>query len=203
MKGLMMSSNEKIIYDALTQSYPSSFKSITELSLNSSANKKFIDSTEIGFNFDDINNMHPDCERKEQSPDALFFHDDKLYFIEFKEGQVDKKEIRAKIHEAVLTLYHFCSNNSLLNRHDFFDLDIRYALVYREKSHVENSSVIPLTHINNKYSLKNIEGFVVKKTRLCYKPSDILDLLNKVTSGKVDCIYYYEKNRSFATVYSL
>ena len=190
-----MISNEKIIYDALIQSYPNSIESITDLSYNSSNKKKFIESTETGFNFDDVINIHPSCSSKEKTPDALFFYQDTLYFIEFKEGQVDKAEIRAKIHEAVLTLYQFCCNNGLLSRHDFIDLNIRYALIYREKrSNIQNSSRIPFEHINNKYGLKNMEGFAVKKTKLYYDPKEILKLLNKVTNGAVSYIDYYENN---------
>ncbi|HHC6507182.1 TPA: hypothetical protein ACN32Z_004465 [Vibrio parahaemolyticus] len=147
----MTTSNEKLIYDKLLEIYPNQLVPITELSLNDSANKMFVESSVTGFNFDSVLNCHPDCEKKEKSPDALFYVDRKLYFVEFKEGGSKKEDIRLKIHEAVATIYNFSLQQNLgISRKDFFEMDIRYAVIYRENKINSNPTFANMLEMTSK-----------------------------------------------------
>ncbi|MGF1792928.1 hypothetical protein L4D21_20225 [Photobacterium profundum] len=186
----MMISNEEKLYQRLLDIYPSSMATITNLSYNDDGKANFIDSDVEGFNFDTVINCHPECTNKEKSPDSLFYIDSKLYFVEFKEGGSRKEDIRLKIHEAVSTLYAFSSKYiPEFNRADFFNLDIRYAVVFRARHDNANPSFAETLEMNSKkYHLKNLDGYVVTKTRVASHPSSILKILKKITANSVTSI---------------
>ncbi|AVW98963.1 hypothetical protein [Vibrio vulnificus] len=190
----MTTSNEKLIYDKLLEIYPNQLIPITELSLNDSANKMFVESTVTGFNFDSVLNCHPDCAKKEKSPDALFYVDEKLYFVEFKEGGSKKEDIRLKIHEAVATIYNFSLQQNLgISRKDFFEMDIRYAVIYRENKINPNPTFASMLEMTSKkYHLKNLEGYIVKKTRVAGHPVSIFNVLKSVSGGSVASILIHK-----------
>ncbi|KXF80327.1 hypothetical protein [Enterovibrio coralii] len=186
----MMISNEEKIYRKLLEVYPSSLATITELSFNCDASANFVESNVKGFNFDTVENCHPDCCNKEKSPDSLFYTNSKLYFIEFKEGKSKKDDIRLKIHEAVSTLYSFCKvHTPEITREDFFKLDIRYAVVLRAPDKHPNSSFAYALDLNSqKYHLKNLDGYIIKKTRIATHPKSILNVLKTATENAVTSI---------------
>jgi hypothetical protein len=192
-----MISNEEAIYNKLCSEYPNAIKSITDLSLNDTGNRNFLVSSVTGFDYDQVLNVS-DCYKdpcNEKSPDALFFHDGKLYFIEFKEGGVDKQDIRCKIHEGVNTLYVFAKKHIPgMNRQTFVELNINYAVFMRDtKRTLSNSSFrAALDLTSNKFSLKNLEGFIVKKTRVAMEPQDFVDFFHRITSGAVKSIDVFE-----------
>ncbi|HBC3563820.1 hypothetical protein [Vibrio cholerae] len=190
----MTISNEKLIYDKLLEIYPNQLIPITQLSLNDSAKKKFVESNVTGFNFDSVVNCHPECEAKEKSPDALFYVDKKLYFVEFKEGGSKKEDIRLKIHEAVATIYNFSVRHNLgISRKEFFEMDIRYAVIYREyKANPNPTFADTLEMTSKKYHLKNLEGYIIKKTRIAGHPDSILNLLKSVSGGNVASILIHK-----------
>ncbi|HAT3794733.1 TPA: hypothetical protein I8624_002723, partial [Serratia marcescens] len=121
-----MTSNESLIYGKLLTEHPSFIKPITELSYNEAQAHNFIMSNEMGFDFDMVHNCSPCYSkvRNEKSPDAIFLNEDTLYFIEFKDGKnVDKHDIRLKIHEAALTLFMLAKKHlPTITRDDFFKL---------------------------------------------------------------------------------
>jgi hypothetical protein len=187
---MMTISNAQLIYDKLLETHPDSMQSITQLSYNDADQANFIESDVEAFNYDSVTNAKAENPKKEKSPDALFCADNILYFVEFKEGQSNKTDIRLKIHEGITTLFNFCRQHlPELPRADFFDLDIRYAVVIRQKqNHPDPSFADTLEMSSKKYDLKNLEGFIINKTRVIYQPSTLVKLLEKITSGVVDNI---------------
>ncbi|EHU4850490.1 TPA: hypothetical protein NG669_002211 [Vibrio parahaemolyticus] len=185
-----MISNEEKIYQKLLEVYPTSMASITKLSYNDDGKANFIESDVEGFDFDTVVNCHPNCTNKEKSPDSLFYVDSKLYFIEFKEGGSRKEDIRLKIHEAVSTLYSFCRVHlPQITRDEFFSLDIRYAAIFRPKhDHPNPSFAMTLDMNSKKYHLKNLDGYIVKRTRVATHPSSILSVLKVATANAVTSI---------------
>lgn len=184
-----MISNTQKIYNKLQEIYPEAMLSISDLSYNSDGDKRFILSDEEGFNFDLVYNLavcHPDG-RKEKSPDALFIANDCLYFVEFKEGAAKKDDIRMKIHEGITTLYCFVLKHlPEIKREDFLQLDIRYSVIMRGfRARGRQGLIDRLETSSNKFNLRNLEGFLVKKTSIRDDPMRILNLLNKVSLGKI------------------
>ncbi|QLI81541.1 hypothetical protein HZU75_08370 [Chitinibacter fontanus] len=180
------------IYQELLSVYPDAMQSISTISKNTSDDREFILSDEIAFNFDIITNQapaHPNC--KEKTPDALFCKDDILYFVEFKEAKADKHDIRLKIHEAVIALYHFASNRGIIDKENFIKLKIRYAIIMRSpitKGTPHPSILNTLELTSTHFNLKNMEGFLIEKTKVAFVGASILDLLSNISSGTIKSI---------------
>lgn len=190
-------SNEEAIYNKLCELYPQELKSITELSRNSTGNRDFICSPILGLDFDHVLNVSDKYAdpSNEKSPDSVFYYDSTLYFIEFKEGDCNKIDIRTKIHEAVNTLYMFVLKYLPgISRQEFFDLNIFYGVFARDlKANLSNSAFrAALNNSSQKFSLRNIEGMIVKKTKYSTNPQYIVDFLSKVTNGQVNQIDVFE-----------
>jgi hypothetical protein len=202
-----MTSNAKLIYDRLCAIYPAALESVSNLSFNTADVKRFIVSEEIGFNFDKVHNIascHPEG-KKEKSPDCLFLVGDILYFVEFKEGKAKKDDIRMKIHEGITTLFTFALKHlPELTRDEFFKLDIRYTVIMRDfRAKGRDGFLQDLEAISNKFNLKNIEGFLVKKALVKDSPQRILEFLNAVSSGKITSIHINAQDNSALTEFSL
>ncbi|EOC0414804.1 hypothetical protein ACI00F_003596 [Cronobacter dublinensis] len=193
-----MISNEQLIFDKLCSIYPDALSDVTGLSYNDSGNRQFIICDAVGFNFDKVLNCSGayKASYKERSPDALFCNNSTLYFIEFKEGGSNKEDIRLKIHEGITTLYHFvCKYMPSLTRQQFVELNINYAVVCRgdgTKSALSSEMLKALENSSKKYSLKNLEGLILKKTAVMDEPLQVLRFLNKLTSGVVTKIRVFE-----------
>lgn len=200
-----MISNEELIYNKLLEVHPEAISTITKLSLNDSNNVSFIYSDAVAFNYDVVVNCHPECENKEKSPDALFLNENTLYFVEFKDGKSNKEDIRLKIHEGVSTLYSFVSKYLPgLSRKDFFNLDIKYAFVYRCSNPNDRLTFADALDANSKkYHLKNLDGYIVKKTRVASYPTSILNLLKKVSGGTVQHILISNRDGGSSRVPSI
>lgn len=182
------------IFDKLVCEYPEFLKSITELSYNRAGSQNFIGSDVCGFDFDMVYNLSSSYStvHNERSPDALFCMNNKLWFVEFKEGGHKKIEIRSKIHEGILTLFMFVQRHlSHISKETFCNLDIRYAVISRETQRY-SSFAQALKAASEKYQLKNIEGFLVSKVFYTVDPNRVADLLNAVTAGAVGFIEYYD-----------
>lgn len=193
-----MISNEELVFRKLCEVYPDSMVDVTGLSYNDAGTRNFIICDSKGFNYDTVLNCSPVYKRefKEKSPDALFLYEDKLYFIEFKEGRSQKDDIRLKIHEGVTTLFHFvCKHLPELTRQNFVELNLNYAVVCRASGHRDMRSsamIAALENSSQRYSLKNLEGFIIKKTAVMEEPQQILKFLNKISAGKVTSITVFE-----------
>lgn len=182
------------IYDKLVAVYPSHIKSITDLSHNQTDGKNFIGSTACGFDFDMVYNLSTSYStpHNEKSPDALFYKNNKLWFIEFKEGTHKKIEIRSKIHEGILTLFMFVQHHlPHISKEDFCKLDMRYAVIARETQQ-HSSFAAALKAASDKYQLKNIEGFLISKALYTVDPNQIANLLRAVTKETISFIDYYD-----------
>ena len=188
------------IYQALVAEFPDALQSITELSKNDAGDKNFIVSDAIAFKFDQMQNFATNkSEQKERSPDALFLHDDTLYFVEFKEGEVDKTNIRQKIHEAIINLFHYACSRKIATRAQFLDLSIRYAVVMRFK--LKNGTCPPsffdsLELSKDFFHLKNLEGLIIQKTTVVFNTKTIFALLNKISDGKITRIELMSSDQS-------
>jgi hypothetical protein len=185
---------EQDIYDKLVVEYPTHIKTITDLSFNPTGAKNFIGSHVTGFDFDLVFNLSPGYKtyHNEKSPDALFCVKDKLYFVEFKEGLHKKIEIRSKIHEGIVTLFMFVQQFlPHISKADFCSLDINYAVVARETQSF-SSVQLALKAASEKYQLKNMEGFIVRKTFYTVDSAKIAALLKGVTNGALSYIDYYD-----------
>lgn len=193
-----MTSNEQLIFEKLCSVYPGAMTELTGLSRNSSGGRDFIISDVKAFNYDLVLNcsVKYTCMNKEKSPDALFFHNSKLYFIEFKEGKSAKDDVRLKIHEGITTLYHFVNKHlPSITRQQFMDLDINYAVVCRGDKHKATLSaemLSALEHSSKKYSLKNLEGLILKNTAVFDEPRQLLKFLNRVSYGAITKITVFE-----------
>lgn len=197
-----MNSKAAVIYNALLLEYPQAMQEITLLSKNTQANREFVICNVIAFNFDAVVNVSMDLpDHKEQSPDALFLHDDTLYFIEFKEGKgknVDKTDIREKIHEAIITLFQYTTKNKLATRAEFLELSIKYAVVMRPKVNGKPPSTF-LTTLEKSahyFNLKNMEGLLLKGTSVFFTIESIYKLLNKVSNDAVRSIKIMDGERN-------
>lgn len=180
-----MISNEELIFNKLSEIYPDSLKSITELSYNSSDKRNFIECDAIGFDFDTVNNFNliDDKENKECSPDGLFLNNDILYFIEFKEGKHNKENIRLKLHESGVTLYFFCKKHlPEISREDFFKLKIRFGLAHRNISKGSGFTVA-IEQRQSIHNLRNLEGYIFEKTRVSCLGCSIFTLLKQATGN--------------------
>jgi hypothetical protein len=182
-----MTSKAQEIYDALVANFPQSLQPITTLSKNSSGNRDFILSSYVGLNFDLVKNIGGQRPIKEKTPDALFLYKDRLYFVEFKEGEVDPTDVRLKIHEALLALFHFAITKKIVEREQFFLLDIRYAVVMRVKPRGNPSPSIldTLEATATYFNLQNMEGMLVNKTQVAFRPKSISKLLHKISGGNI------------------
>ncbi|PIG26609.1 hypothetical protein CLU93_0817 [Janthinobacterium sp. 35] len=194
-----MTSKSKEIYDHLTLDFPHALQPITTLSKNTSDKRDFVLSTHLAFNFDLIQNycpVHPN--QKEKSPDALFFYDDILYFVEFKEGDIKKDDVRLKIHEAIVSLFHYAISKNISTREEFVNLDIRYAIIMRPTVRgTPQKSFLDTLEASSKYfNLKNLEGLLIKKTKVAFQPMSILNLLNKITNGAVSSINVMNRDQT-------
>jgi len=191
-----VTSNAQAIYNKLLEKHPTGLKSITELSYNDDGGRNFIVSTVSGFDYDLVYNCAP-CytkEFKEKSPDSLFCVDDKLYFVEFKDGKHDKGDIRLKIHEGVTTLYMFTRKHlPHISKADFIELDINYAVIVRGDTRSHGSSFQrALFDASTKYNLRNLEGLLVKKTGITSDPTVIVELLHKLTAKNLTTIDIFD-----------
>jgi hypothetical protein len=189
--------NEKIIYDKLCSVYPNEIKSITELSKNTTGQRDFLVSPVSGFDFDNVMNWSDKYPSvlNEKSPDALFYHNSTLYFIEFKEGDCNKIDVRTKIHEGINTLYNFVVKHlPQMTRKEFFNLNINYGVFARDiKATVQNSTIrATLANSSQKFNLRNLEGMIIKRTRYSTDPQYMVNFLNKITSGGVSEIEVFE-----------
>lgn len=193
-----MISNEELIFNKLAELHPDAMVDLTTLSFNDAGDRQFIICESLGFNYDKVLNCSSVYSKqlKEKSPDALFFHDSKLYFIEFKEGRSHKDDVRLKIHEGVTTLFHFaCKHIPSLTREDFVALNLNYAVICRgngTRAALSASMLNALENSSQKYSLKNLEGFIIKKTAVMEEPIQILKFLNKLSSGAITNITVFE-----------
>ena len=91
-----MISGAERIYKKLQEAYPNGMATISDLSRNTTDQKDFIVCNHRAFNFDLVNNigLNGSKPRKEKTPDALFSKGQRLFFVEFKEGQqTDEKAL--------------------------------------------------------------------------------------------------------------
>ena len=166
---LVMTSKAGLIYQSLITDYPYAMQSITEISKNTSANKNFVCSQILAFNFDLVLNLNPELPNcKEKSPDALFLHNDILYFVEFKEGGVDKGDVRLKIHDGAVTLFQYARSKGIVDKDEFCSLSIRYAVIKRStcRGNPGSEFLQTLEDSGTFFNLKNIEGLLIDKTNV-------------------------------------
>ena len=198
---MLNKSNAEVLYKALLQRYPDGMRAISDLSKNTygrPGGKKFIECPHLAFNYDLVTNCATNNGVKEKSPDALFLDADRLHFIEFKEGQVKRIELRQKIHEALVTLFQFAIKNNILTRDEFLALDFRYTVVRRLQN--ANPMVNALDISIDSFGLKNLEGFLIKATDVQWAPHKILELLSNVTKKGIRTIDYYGPQGNCSTV---
>ena len=198
---MLNKSNAEVLYKALLQRYPDGMRAISDLSKNTDGRpggKKFIECPHLAFNYDLVTNCATNNGVKEKSPDALFLDADRLHFIEFKEGQVKRIELRQKIHEALVTLFQFAIKNNILTRDELLALDFRYTVVRRLQN--ANPMVNALDISIDSFGLKNLEGFLIKATDVQWAPHKILELLSNVTNKGIRTIDYYCPQGNCSTV---
>ncbi|MBN3215058.1 hypothetical protein [Pectobacterium polaris] len=195
-----VSSNEAVLYNALCANYPAEVLPLTKISHNTNGARDFIVSAELALSFDEVKNCSSAYafENNEKSPDALFLHEDILYFVEFKEGnpkQVKKVDIRNKIHEGILTLYHFAKKYTAISKVDFFKLKIAY-IVFRRPYASGNSFTDAIQAASANYFIENIKGFLVGVTVVSDEPQFFVDFFHRVSSGKITQINVFDHNGS-------
>lgn len=194
MKSFMAISNEQKLYDSFVAHYPDAMQSITQLSKNTDANKNFVICDYQGFNFDVVNNVHSEQDKKEKSPDGLFYCDGYLYLVEFKESTFKKLDVRAKAHEAMLTLYQFNLRfGPKLSREAFFALNVKFALVARFQTRGNQPTFAnTLEQTYNNSHLGNMQGFLYQDTRVLCDPELIYKLFSKLSGGQVSTLTVHD-----------
>ncbi|EKN5088754.1 hypothetical protein DVP68_22755 [Yersinia enterocolitica] len=193
-------SNETVLYNELCNIYPDEVLPLTKISHNTSGARDFIVSPELALSFDEVKNCSSvyGFESNEKSPDALFLHEDVLYFVEFKEGnpkKIDKLDIRNKIHEGIITLYHFAKKQTSISKADFFKLKIAY-IVFRRPFATGNSFTNAMQAASANYFIENIKGFLVGVTVVSDEPQFFVDFFHRVTAGKITQINVFDHNGS-------
>jgi len=193
-----MISNEEMIYKKVLELYPDNLKPLTELAKNTKDDNLLLESDFEFFDFDTVENCHISYESQlHKSPDSLVLHNNILYFIEYKEGTSKTQDIRGKIHEALSTLYSICSKHlPELTKSDFFDLHIRYAVLLRKGN--PNTFLTTLDTVRKKYHLKNLEGYLLKRSKVTNDPEVINKFLFKLASGNLGELKIH--NREFGII---
>lgn len=180
----------KAIYNALVSDYKQDIVSITTLSKPDQAGKNFIESDYCGFNFDNVKNLAGDKPFVEKSPDAIFVKGDEFFFVEFKSGAFEKKDLRSKIHEGITTLYQFAINKKIVDRKGFLDIPINYVVVATTKhasSRKKCSSFLNTLELTSGYfGLKNMEGFLIKKASMLTRPESIYGKFQDITDNSIE-----------------
>ena len=197
-----MASKAKEIYDSLATEFPEAMQEITKLSRNEQGCKDFIRCDVKAFNFDTLWNVGSARSQKEKSPDALFEHNDILYFVEFKEGKHDRADIRQKIHEGIVTLFQYSVSRRVADRESFFDIEIKYAVIKRGCTQGERSFLLTLEKSQDVFSLKNLEGLLVKETAVRWNPESIFKFLKKVSNGAISKIDVVSIDQKTTVVYT-
>jgi len=189
-----MISKEKLIYDSLLDEFKDidHMISITEASRNTSGGRDFVISDYMAFNFDCFNamrygyNPEPIGDAKEKTPDCLFLKDDCLYFVEFKQGKAEKKDVRLKIHETILGIYNYSvQSKSVFSRSDFFNLKIKYILIKNgDKGQLSNPFYKRIYVAQNFFNLRYMNGFILESTHVFVDSDDITNFFHTITDGK-------------------
>lgn len=191
-----MPSLEQEIYDQLVAVFPHGIKDITSLSYNDSDGRNFIASNEVGFNYDLLCNMSPvyPVGHKERTPDALFCVNDILCFVEFKEGDDKKPDIRLKIHEGIVSLFMFVQKYlPHITKEMFVSLRINYSVVVRAPA-CASTFKRKLKGASGIHQLRNLEGFLVQKTFYTVCPKVSAMMLGGLTAGKIKFIDIHERS---------
>ncbi|CAM3962056.1 hypothetical protein [Vibrio neonatus] len=194
-----MISNEELIFNKLVETYPTSLKEITELSYNDSDGRSFIECEKLGFDFDTVNNINTieGKQKKERSPDAVFFNKDTLYLVEFKEGTHKKEDIRLKVHEAGSTLFFFCQAYLPdLSRQEFFNLKIKFVLIHRFNPNRGTMFTAAMEQSRTLHNLKNLDGYIIQQNRVMSFPTTILSFLKRITNDDNLSISIHESDSS-------
>jgi hypothetical protein len=177
----------KNLYNALVAEFPHCLLPITELSKPDDEGKFFVESDYSAFNFDLVKSSNP-SDVKEKSPDAIFLNEDELVFVEFKSGGFKRAELRSKIHEGLTTLFQFASAKGIVDRENFFDIPIHYVVVVTQDPS-RGSGFQQALEMSGGYSgLRNLEGFLLRKTSLLSKPDHIFGKFQEITSNKISKI---------------
>ena len=187
----------KKIYASLKEDYPGSWQSITTLSKNFAEHKDFIICNYKAFNFDHVNNPGTVAGIKEKTPDALFLQNDIFYFVEFKAGRnVNRANIRQKIHEGINMLYQYCAIKRLATREEFIHFRFKYAVIDKQEDVARGrvTFVNALRSSAQHYSLKNLEGLLVEQTRVCSTPESTFEFFRKISQGTISSLLYVERN---------
>lgn len=190
---MLITSNELFLLSELEKKYISSIADITDISTNTTGNKKFIEMDFNSLHFDKVPAFYSDSyENKEcSSADTLIYsyHNDSLYLIEFKEGWPRHKDktdsnsdIRLKCYDSISKLCLFWVNILGKSRRDFFDLKINYCLITRPKNgNLHHSAVNALNSTRQAFQLKMLENTLVDQTRILVTPNAIYKLLSRIT----------------------
>lgn len=197
-----MTCRAKEIYDSLVAEFPGAMQEVGELSRNEQGKKDFIRCDVKAFNFDILLNIGGAKVQKEKSPDALFFYGSTLYFVEFKEGRHERADIRQKIHEGIVTLFQYAFSRGIVDRESFLGIEIKYAVITRGSAQGENSFLLALEKSQDTFSLKNIEGLLVKETTVRWNPDSILKLLKKISDGAICRIEVVSADQKSTVIYT-
>ncbi|MBR9896197.1 MAG: hypothetical protein GYB16_07415 [Gammaproteobacteria bacterium] len=190
----MMISNEEKIYNEIVNSYPQFLKSLKSVSKNTSDNKMLLESDFKVFDFDNVQNEHVSCDSVvHKSPDCLIYYNGILYFIEFKQGSAKTHDIRLKIHEAIATLYNFTQKNiPTISRNEFFKLHIRYAVILKKGNPA--TFLDTLNTISTRFYLKNLEGYLLKKTKVTNNPEEIHKIFKSLSNNAITNLIVHNDN---------
>lgn len=197
-----MASIERAIYDCLVKEFPGAIKNLTALSYNDAGKMNFIVSPELGFDYDQVNNFSGAYStfHKEKSPDALYCVNDVLYFVEFKAGGHNKADIRLKIHEGIVTLFMFAKKYlPHITKEQFLKLKICYAVIVGADADVSKFQTA-LKQASEKYQLRNLDGFLLRRTTFTMCPNAIIKILNGLTGGKVKALDVYDLSKNLTRV---
>ena len=210
---MSITSNELNFLSELEKKYISSISDITDISTNTTGNKKFIEMNFNSLHFDKVPAFYSDSyENKEcSSADTLIYsyHNDSLYLIEFKEGWPRHKDktdsnsdIRLKCYDSISKLCLFWVNILGKPRREFFDLKINYCLITRPKhGNLHASALDALNSTRQAFQLKMLENTVVDQTRILVTTNSIYKFLSKITNIN-DMVYVNSDGSKLTSFYS-
>lgn len=180
----MISSIDKVLVD----NFSDCMKTITELSFNSTDQKKFYSSNFQLYCFDSI--VKKQLNSKSKSADGLYMSDTAIFFIEFKEGSeknIKTENIKLKLFEGLNSLYKILVDKSQtqVDKSEFWKLEFVYIVIYRA-SERSSSFGRALTNSSVKWGLKEYEGLYISKALTEYKPQMVEHIFKVIT--KDECI---------------
>ncbi len=100
-------------------------KSLSLVSLDNANNISLINSENLVFDFDEVN-------KTIKTSDTIYFKNNKIIFVEFKNGKIKPLEFRLKATESIISFYNFIFDNNFRDNLIFPTENFKIYFVYKK-----------------------------------------------------------------------